>query len=174
MRYYSMKEYDLNQLLNNPEKVQEIIKTLQQKEILQVQKPDPSEIEGHLLKSRHNLRFCSQTKPEFYDWTITGCYYACYHAALALILTRGYSSKNHLATLCILISEFYKKDLNQEDLELFSQFLDYQDILFYVESKNKRETASYSTKISFDPKEIEQLKLKATLFVNKIEQLLHT
>ena len=129
-----MKEYDLNQLLNNPEKVQEIIKTLQQKEILQVQKPDPSEIEGHLLKSRHNLRFCSQTKPEFYDWTITGCYYACYHAFYSLLQKAGIRCEIHDCTLELM--KFF--DFNTDDL-LFMQRLksDRVAVQYYLE-KNKK------------------------------------
>ena len=168
-----MKEYNLHRLMNDTEVVEETIRSLQEKGILHQQKPDPSEIRGHLLKARHNLRFVSENaKLKFLDWAVTGCYYASYHAALALIMTKGFSSKSHLATLCVIISQFYKKGLDQEDVELFSQFLDYQDVLFYVESKNKRETASYSTTILFDQKEVEKLRIKATLFVDKIETIM--
>ena len=98
---------------------------------------------------------------------MTGCYYTCYHAALALIQTKGYTSKNHLATLCVIIKEFYRKELTKEDIEILSNFMDYEDILFYVETKNKREDATYSTKTLFDKKEIERLRIQAALFVNK-------
>ncbi|HLC90828.1 MAG TPA: HEPN domain-containing protein [Candidatus Nanoarchaeia archaeon] len=168
-----MKEYDLHQLLESKEKLNSVIRSLQEKEIFQKQKVDSEEIKGHLMKARHNLRFVSENiKLQFYDWAVTGCYYASYHAALSLILTKGYASKNHLATLCILIKEFYKTELNEDDLEAFSEMLDYQDVLFYVESKNKREDATYSTKIVFNQKEVDQLKLKAVLFVHKIEGIL--
>ena len=40
-----------------------------------------------------------------------------------------------------------------------------------VESKNKREDATYSTKILYTKKEAEQLRIKATLFVSKIKEL---
>ena len=92
--------------------------------------------------------------------------------ALALIQTKGYTSKNHLATLCILIKEFYKKELSKEDIELLFSFLDYEDILFYVETKNKREDATYSTKTLFDKKDVEKLRIQATMFVNKIKDIL--
>jgi uncharacterized protein (UPF0332 family) len=91
---------------------------------------------------------------------------------LALIMTKGYSSKNHLATLCVLIKDFYKKDLTKEDIETLSNLLDYQDVLFYVESKNKREDATYSTKIKFSRQEVEQLRIKSNLFVAKIKNIL--
>lgn len=168
-----MKEHDLNKLLDNPELVQEQINEFIKNKILKKQNIDKEEIKGHIQKSEHNLRFISENiKLGFYDWAITGCYYACYHAALALIQTKGYTSKNHQATLNILIKEFYKKELDKEDIELISTFLDYQDVLFYVESKNKREDATYSTKTKFEKNETEQLRIKAITFISKIKTIL--
>jgi len=71
-----------------------------------------------------------------------------------------------------LIRDFYKHGLSQEDIKILSNFLDYQDVLFYVESKNKREGAAYTTRIGFNRKEAEELRLKASLFVAKIESIL--
>ncbi|MFH0869417.1 MAG: HEPN domain-containing protein [archaeon] len=169
-----MKEYDLNKLLRDKDLVDEKIKEFQAKGTLKTVKEDTYELQGHLLKADHNLRFVSENmRMGFNDWAITGCYYACYHAALALILTKGYFSKNHLATLCVLIKEFYKNGLNQEDIQILSQLLDYQDVLFYVESKNKREDATYSTKLKFDKSEVEVLRIKAALFVSKIKSMIN-
>lgn len=168
-----MKEYDFEKLMNSPGLVEEKIKELLEKGILRKQAVDWEEIKGHLLKADNNLRFIMENiKLGFYDWSITGCYYACYHAALALILTKSYSSKNHLATLCVLIKEFYQKELNREDLDVLVNFLDYQDVLFYVESKNKREDATYSTKTKFEKKEVEQLRIKAVMFVSKARSII--
>lgn len=167
-----MKEYDLNKLLADDQLIHKTIREFLRKKILFYQNIDEYEIKGHLLKSEHNLRFVAENiKLGFLDWSITGCYYACYHAALALILTKGYSSKNHLATLCILIKEFYNKELNKEDLEIWSNFIDFHDLLFYVEAKNKREDAAYSTKTKFEIKEAEQLRLKAIMLVAKFKQI---
>ncbi|MEK6963309.1 MAG: HEPN domain-containing protein [Nanoarchaeota archaeon] len=170
-----MKEYDLQKLMNNPSTVEEKLKEFLEDATLRKQEVDKEEIKGHLLKAENNLRFVAENiKLKFFDWAITGCYYACYHAALTLIQTKGYTSKNHLATLCVLIQEFYKKELTKEDIELLSRFLDYQDILFYVESKNKRENATYSTKTLFDQKEVERQRLQAVLFVNKVKEILES
>ena len=140
---------------------------------MKLQKHNIEEIEGHILKAEHNLTFVKDNiKLNHLDWAITGCYYASYHAASALIMTRDYASKNHLATLLILTKEFYKKELTREDIKNFAELLDYQDILFYVESKNKREDATYSTKILYTKEEAEQLRIKATLFVSKIKELI--
>ncbi len=168
-----MKEYDLQKLTDNSNYLNEKIQEFLSKETIKKQDLDYEEIQGHILKSEHNLRFVkSNIDLQFYDWAITGCYYTCYHAALALIMTKGYSSKNHLATLCLLIKEFYKKELTSEDIEIFSRLLDYQDVLFYVETKNKREDATYSTMTKFSKQEVEGLRVKAVMFVSKIKSIL--
>ncbi len=168
-----MKEYGLQKIINNPEFVEEKIKELTEKKLLFKQEVDKEEVKGHILKAEHNLRFVAEiAQKKFFDWALTGCYYTCYHAALALIQTKGYTSKNHLATLCILIKEFYKKKLTKEDIEILSNLLDYEDVLFYVETKTKREDATYSTKTLFDKKEIEKLRIQAAMFVNKIKDIL--
>lgn len=167
-----MKEYDLQKLINNPDIVEERIKEFMENNVLFEQNVDKEEIEGHMLKAENNLRFVTAiAEKKFFDWALNGCYYSCYHAALALIQTKGYTSKNHLATLCIIIKEFYKKELTKEDIETLSRFLDYEDVLFYVETKNKREDATYSTKTLFDKKEVERLRIQATMFVNKIKDI---
>ena len=72
-----------------------------------------------------------------------------------------------------LIKEFYNNGLNKEDIESLARLLDYQDILFYVESINKREDASYSTKTKYTQQEVEQLRIKATMFISKVKDILN-
>jgi uncharacterized protein (UPF0332 family) len=96
-----------------------------------------------------------------------------YHSALALALSKGYSSKNHDATLCILIKEFYNKGVNEEDLELFNQlFISYIDLIVYIEAKNKREEATYSTKYEFTKETVEDLRDKTIQFTSKSQEIL--
>lgn len=167
-----MKQYTIDKFLNNPDLVKDTINQFM-KEGTIVKNDSLHEIKGHLLKSEHNMNFISfLDKSEFLDWAITGCYYAAYHAALALIISKGYFSKNHLATLLILIKEFYKKELNKQDIESLNNILDYEDILFYVESKNKRENASYSTNIMYDQKELSDLRLKTISFVSRVKEIM--
>lgn len=168
-----MRTYDLQRLLDAPGLVEERLRELTEKKLLFTQEVDKEEVAGHMRKAEHNLRFVADILDKDYvDWVLTGCYYACYHAALALIQTKGYTSKNHLATLCVLIKEFYDNGLTKEDIEALSDLLDYKDLLFYVETKNKREEAAYSTRTLFDRKEAGRLRLQATLFVNKIRDLI--
>jgi uncharacterized protein (UPF0332 family) len=169
-----MKEYDLNKLLSDKELLNIKIRGFLDKSIIKKQSVDMQEVSGHIEKSEHNLNFIKDNlKLGYTDWCITGCYYAAYHAVLALISTKGYGSKNHLATLCVLIKEFYKKGIEKEDLELIdSFFVEYQDLIFYVESKQKREDATYSSKRYYDKKEVEKLRIKTILFINKIKDII--
>jgi uncharacterized protein (UPF0332 family) len=165
-----MNEKNLNLMIENKDFLNKKIDYYFNKNIL-LKSISKYEIKGHLDKSRHNLSFLNEIKPKFNDWFLVVCYYAAYHAALALILCKGYYSKNHDATICILIKEFYKKELTKEEIKLLNLF-DTQDILFYAESKNKREEANYSTKIKFNLNDVKNIKLKTNLFVNKVENII--
>ncbi|MCK4521688.1 MAG: hypothetical protein KAU20_03870 [Nanoarchaeota archaeon] len=149
---------------------------------------------SHLKKADYNLDFINNLlkQKKFFDWVIVGCYYAIYHSSLALLSIKGYSSKNHLATLCSLIYLYYKEqeslndseknpgessqkedNLNKEDIELVAKSsLDKEDVTYFVEAKNKRETASYSVSEEFSKSESEKLKVKTIIFVNKVKEIL--
>jgi len=164
----------LNKLLTDTTIVSEKIKQYIEDKSLRKLPVDKEEVRGHIMKSDHNLKFVNDnTKLGYFDWCLTGCYYAVYHASLALIIAKGYYSKNHDATLCILIKEYYKKGVSAEEIELLNRFfLDYQEIVFYVQSKEKREDASYSTKIKFDKQLVNELRIKAALFVDEAKQII--
>ena len=169
-----MKLKELNRLIEHPNLVEKRIKRYEKGKVIRKQLIDEDEIKGHIEKSEHNLKFIKDNiKIGYFDWGITGCYYAIYHSALALILAKGYISKNHDATLYILIKEYYKKGVNEEDIKLINKFfLDYQNLLFYIKSKNKREEATYSSGYKFDKKVVEELRLKTIFFVNKAKEIL--
>ena len=165
-----MKQFELNQLLNNASLVEDKIQDYLKERVL-FKLESKSEIQGHIAKAQHNLNFLNEIKEEYNDWTLVVSYYAVYHMALSLILTKGYFSKNHDATLCVLIKHFYKKQLTEEDFKLLNSF-DTEDILFYVQSKQEREKASYSSKIVFDKKIVNNIKIKTRLFINKAKEII--
>jgi len=170
-----MKEYDFNKLIEKKEVLKDKIDEFTKKEILVLQPVVADEIKGHIAKAENNLVFVKDNiKLGHFDWCISGCYYASYHAVLAMIMTKGYSSKSHLATLCVLIKEFYKKGIEKEDVEMLdSLFLDHQDLIFYVESKNKREDATYSSNRIYDKRLVEELRIKAIVFIDKAKQIIN-
>ena len=169
-----MNEKQLKRLLDNPQAVDKKIDFYIRKKALVKQEFDEAEMKGHIEKAEHNSNFIQDTlKQEYTDWAIVGCYYASYHIALALLLKKGFSSKNHDATLCILIKYYYQNGLSRDDIELINRtYLDNNDILFYVQSKNEREKASYSSQIVFDKKLVSGLRLKTLLFVNKGKEII--
>src|SRR3989338_8002117 len=90
-------------------------------------------VQGHLDKANHNLKFVKSTLDlkEFNDWAIVSAYYSIYHASLALCALKGYSTKGHLATLLILIKEFYLNELNKEEFSIIKKaFIEKEHILY--------------------------------------------
>jgi|SRR3989344_3643281 len=169
-----MNEKQLKRILNKPEVLNKKIENYLKQRILVKQEIDDKEINGHITKAEHNAEFVKDTLESGYsDWAIVGCYYAAYHMALALILKKGFSSKNHDATLCILIKEYYNKELSSLDIELLNKvYLNNEDILFYVKTKEEREKASYSSQIAFDKKNVEDSRIKTLEFVRKAKNIL--
>jgi len=134
-------------------------------------------VQGHLEKADHNLRFVKATLDlkEFNDWAMVTAYYSIYHASLALCALKGYSTKDHLATLLILIKEFYQTKLNREEIEMVNKTtIEKEQVLYYIEAKNKRTKASYSTQRVFAKDEAEILQRKAIAFTNKAKEIIES
>jgi uncharacterized protein (UPF0332 family) len=169
-----MRLEELQTFMGNSEELDKRIKDYTNKRKIKNIWADPAEISGHIGKAEHNLRFVQDNlKIGYLDWCITGCYYAVYHAALALIISKGYSSKSHDATLCLLIKEFFNTGISKADILLVNKlFLDYQDLSFYVDSKKRREEATYSSKYLFDQRNVEDLKFKAIQLVGKMKRII--
>ncbi len=169
-----MNEKQLEEILNKKEELEKRITNYLKQKTLVKQNIDNKEINGHIAKAEHNAKFVNDTLEDGYsDWAIVGCYYSAYHIALALILKKGFSSKNHDATLCVLIKEYFNKELSGSDIELLNRiYLDNEDILFYVKTKEEREKASYSSQITFDKENVKDLRSKTLEFVRKAQNIL--
>jgi uncharacterized protein (UPF0332 family) len=108
---------------------------------------------------------------KFYDWAIVGLYYSVYHSALALLSKKGFSSKDHNATLCFLIKNF--SEFSKEEIELIEDLqIKREEIEFYSGLKEERQKASYSTSLFFSKDKVEELKEKSILLINKIKAIL--
>jgi uncharacterized protein (UPF0332 family) len=129
------------------------------------------EVQGHLRKAKRNLLFSRKVIDEFkdfYEWTFISYYYAVYHSALALVALQGYKTKSHLATISILIKNYFPTHLTVKDLQILGR----EDIREFVELKDRREDASYSISISYEKQLAEDLAEKAIDFVSKAEQII--
>ncbi len=162
----------LEKILKDERELNKVVENFKARKLLFVVGVDNFGVEGHIAKSKHNLRFVNDNfKLGYFDWVVTGCYYSVYHSVLALILSKGFSSKNHDASLAILIQEFYKDFVSDFDF-INALFIDYSDVNFYIETKEKRKLASYSSSSVFSKVEVKSMISRATEFVNKAEEIL--
>lgn len=126
---------------------------------------------SHIKKARHNLEFYKLNKnnAKFNDWLIVTLYYALYHSALALITNKNYSSKNHYATILILIKEY---SITEDEANLINELsINKEDAELYTTLKDDRHDASYATSIKFDKEKVKDYENKVIGFINKAEEL---
>ena len=133
---------------------------------------NPELVKSHLKKARHNLEFYKLNKEhkKFNDWLIVTLYYSLYHSALALIINRNYSSKNHHATILILIKEYA---ITKDEARLLNELsINREDAELYTNPKDDRHDASYATNIKFDQETIDDYENQVLDFINKTEELI--
>lgn len=164
---------EMNNLIENRKLLDKRLKIFEKTKLIRREKFNLAEIDGHLEKSEHNLKFVKDNlKLNYLDWCVTGCYYALYHMTLALILKKGFLSKNHNATICLLIKNYFPK-IEKEELRLINKlFIDYQDLLFYTPLKNRRNVFTYSTKNDLTSEEVNKLRLDSIKLANKMREIL--
>ena len=129
-------------------------------------------VNAHVKKSRHNLEFYKLNKEytKFNDWLIVTLYYSLYRSALALITNRNYSSKNHYATILILIQEYA---ITKDEARLLDELsINKEDAELYTNLKDDRHDASYATNIKFSQEIIKDYENQVLDFVNKTEELI--
>lgn len=155
-----------------------------QKGMLRKTRLSPSD---YMRKAQHNIDFANwlneKHKEElprlfgdekFYDWVISGYYYAIYHASLALISSKDYTSKSHYATLCLIIWCFHHetKHLDKKDITLLHSTMNKEDIEIIAETKELREKASYGVSGNFELRLVDKSKGNAIYFLNKAREIL--
>ncbi|MFH1589903.1 MAG: DNA-binding protein [archaeon] len=127
---------------------------------------------SHLKKAKHNLEFFKLNKQhqKFNDWLIVTLYYSLYHCALALITNKKYASKNHYATILILIKEY---SITRDEAKLLKELsINKEDAELYTNLKEDRHNASYSTQDKFNQETIRDYENQVLDFINKTEELI--
>ena len=141
------------------------------KQIKKIDK-NPELVNSHIKKTRHNLEFFKLNKehPKFNDWLIVTLYYSLYHSALALITNKNFSSKNHYATILILIKEYA---ITKDEARLLNELsINKEDAELYTTLKDDRHNASYATNIKFSQETIDNYESQVLDFINKTEELI--
>ncbi len=160
------KLFEDKEYLNN-----QITFFIEQKQIRKI-KSNLELVNSHLEKAKHNLAFYKLNKDqdEFYDWLIVTLYYSLYHCSLALITNKNYISKNHFATILLLIKEY---SISKEDIQLINNLsINKDDANLYTTLKEDRHNASYSTNNKFTKELIDEYEKGVINFIIKTEEIL--
>jgi len=163
---------DIDRLFSDRKYIEEEIDFFITKKQIRVIRENKELVNSHLKKARHNIEFYKLNKdyPKFNDWLIVALYYSLYHSALALITNRNYSSKNHYATILILIKEY---SITKDEAKLLNELsISKEDAELYTNLKGDRHDASYATNIKFSRETIKDYEIKVLDFVNKTEEIL--
>ncbi len=129
---------------------------------------------AHLQKAKHNFGFFRLNKDhtDYLDWQVVVLYYALYHSTLALIINKQYMSKNHSATVMLLIKEYA---ISAQEAHLIDELsVNKEDAQLYTELKSDRHDASYSTSIRFSAELVEHYESEVLSFLNKTEEILRS
>ena len=163
---------DINRLFSDKEYMEKEINFFITKKQIKNISNNPELAKSHIKKARHNMEFYKLNKEhtKFNDWLIVTLYYSLYHCALALITNRNYSSKNHYATILILIKEY---SITIDEAKLLNELsINKEDAELYTNLKGDRHNASYATNIKFSRETIKDYENRVLDFVNKTEELM--
>jgi len=163
----------IKNLIQNKEKLDDFYNNYLKRKLL-LKSVDSSNLKNaHLKKAEHNLEFIQNinNKEKFNDWVIVSLYYSLYHSFLALIENKGYSSKNHNATIVFILKNYL--NILDDDLSLLDNLkVSEEDAIFYTNLKEKRNQASYSTNINIKLVNIDELILNVKEINLKIENII--
>ena len=162
---------NIDKLFSDKEYLEKEINFFLKKKHLKIITENKELVKSHLKKARHNLEFYQLNKEyhKFNDWLIVTLYYVLYHCALALITNRNYASKNHYATILILIKEYA---ITKDEAQLLDELsINKEDAELYTNLKGDRHDASYATNIKFSQETIKNYENRVLDFVNKTEEL---
>ncbi|MFP4402749.1 MAG: DNA-binding protein [Nanoarchaeota archaeon] len=163
---------DIKRLFEDEKYLKKELKFFINKKQIKIIKQNKELVKSHIKKARHNLEFYNLNKKynKFNDWLIVTLYYSLYHSALALITNKNYTSKNHYATILILIKEY---KITKQEVELLNELsINKEDAELYTRLKDDRHDASYQTDIKFNEQKIKEYEDKVFEFINKTEELI--
>ena len=165
---------DIDRLFSNKSYLEKEISLFMNKKQIKAIAENKELVQAHIKKARHNLEFYKLNKEhhKFNDWLIVTLYYSLYHCALALITNRNYSSKNHYATILLLIKEY---SITKNEARLLNELsINKDDAELYTSLKGDRHDASYATNIKFSQEIINNYENQVLDFMNKTEELILT
>ncbi len=163
---------DIDRLFSDQQYLEKELNFFIGKKHIKTIKENKELVHSHIKKARHNIEFYKLNKEhnKFNDWLIVTLYYALYHSSLALITNKNYSSKNHYATILILIKEYA---ITKDEAELLNELsISKEDAELYTSLKDDRHSASYATSTKFTQETVTDYENKVLDFINKAEELI--
>jgi len=140
-------------------------------------KVDLEKAREHLAKAEHNLKVTFFLQRGGYtDWCSSSLFYVIYHCFLAILAKFGYETRNQECTFALIARfiEDKKITISQEDLEKVSA-------LNLSEAQESPETAvsiredyQYSTKVSLENREYQELLQLAKRILDKTKETLES
>ncbi len=163
----------IEELIEDKKKIEELYKNYLNKKLIIKSKDHNLLKKTHIEKAKHNLGFAEKILnfEDYNDWIIISLYYTLYHSFLALVQKKGYSSKNHNATLTFILKHYI--EFEKAELELFVNLkISEEDAIFYSRLKEYRTKASYSTNINFKNEDVNELNKKVKKLLIKINHII--
>ncbi|MFV0582683.1 MAG: HEPN domain-containing protein [Parabacteroides gordonii] len=100
---------------------------------------------------------------DFFNAAMARLYYACFHAASALLIAYAFESKTHNGVRTILGKEFVQTGKISPELGRF-----------YTKLFNKRQDGDYDNFIFFDDTDLEEFYPQAVIFIEAIEKIIQS
>ena len=122
--------------------------------------PDLQKAREHLAKAERNLKVTLYLQTGgFTDWCSSSIFYTVYHCFLAILIKFGYETRNQECTFALMASliEDKKITMDQNDLEKVTTLNITQTQESSETAVNIREEYQYSTKVSLEDKEYQEL-----------------
>ena len=163
---------NIDKLFDDKEYLEKELNFFMTKRQIKIIRQNKELTQSHLKKARHNLEFYNINKhhQNFNDWLVVTLYYCLYHCALALITNKRYASKNHYATILILIKEYA---ITKNEARLLDELsINKEDAELYTNLKEDRHDASYSTDTKFDKITLNDYESRVLDFINKAEEII--
>ncbi len=117
-----------------------------------------------------------ETEELFYDWGIIGAYYGIYHAILSLLVSIGYTSKNHSCAIAALEYFFYKQKEVLADRKVLVikkiRAVEKRMVDDAWTMKDRREKTAYGVALSTERHQAEESLKEAQWFVEKVLTIL--
>jgi uncharacterized protein (UPF0332 family) len=137
--------------------------------------PDAEKAREHLAKAEHNIKATIYLqKGGFTDWCSSSLFYTIYHCFLAILAKTGYESRNQectFATIAALIED--------GRILLDKEYLEKVSLMNITETRETPHTAisireeyQYSTKVSLESNEYQELLQLAKVILEKTKEII--